>query len=232
MRYMNKKKKANKEKRRSMKLFITALTVIMLLVPTLLGSAPKKGNGTLSRSGVTFAYNDVIDPLTGKVLIKGPTQEQKDALDMAYLYGKEFNLGYSCASQLWRESFLGDKISLINLDDPSFGYWHKHLKYAMIEWKKENPGKRLTESLLAQYYILDTDKAALTYLNDIEDWLKKAKGNYRLAYQYYVGGNDHYDGPDAEDYSSDVIAIGRELKREANFEERLGKQAKGRKMYK
>lgn len=177
-------------------------------------------------SGQTYATDGTTYDYTKLTLL------QKAALDEAYIYGRGFGIGYPMASVRWKECFVGNKIIEINLQDPSAGPWHKNVYWAIEEYpemySKNNP---LTQNLMAQDILDNTDFAASIFVKDFEWLLVAQKGNLRDAYASYPGIAD-YETDKARSYASHNMAARKELMKEARFEERLGLQSEPKNTYK
>jgi len=127
--------------------------------------------------------------------------KQKQLLQWAYEHGKEYNIGYTLAAIMWQESFVGDKIVKVNLQDPSAGLWHKNVMYACKEHDIDPNGLNLNK--MAQKLINDDEFAMLIAMADIMMWLEKRDGDWFSAWASYNGGG-YYDSQKAQNYAKNI----------------------------
>lgn len=115
------------------------------------------------------------------------TATQKTVLQKAYNYGKEYNLGYTLAAIAWQESFVGDRIVPINLDDPSAGLWHKNVNTALAE-HPDTPQNGLQLNMMAEKLINDVEFAASLAIADLEHWKVIRNGDWMDIWASYNAG--------------------------------------------
>lgn len=115
------------------------------------------------------------------------TLQQKALLKKAHAYGEEFDLGYSMAAIMWQESFVGKKIVPFNIDDPSGGYWHKHIDYLLREENKRI--NSITRNFALLELIQNMDYAAAIAICDIEMWyVEFGEQGWLRVWAAYNGG--------------------------------------------
>lgn len=195
-----------------MKWLIPIVVLLALSVGQLSGQ-------TLATDGTPYNYDTL-------------TLLQKSALDEAYLYGRGLGIGYPMASVRWKETFVGDRIIEVNLQDPSIGPWHKNVYWAVEEHPKMfSKNNDMTRNLMAQHMIDNPDFCVGMFLEDFEALLVRRKGSLRKAYASYPGPSD-YQTEKAKHYASNNMAARKELILKAKFEERLGPQTPPKNTYK
>lgn len=130
------------------------------------------------------------------------TIEQKNVLQSAYNYGKEYNLGYSMAAIAWQESFVGNLIVPINLQDPSAGIWHKNVYIALAESSSMgNTG--LSLNMMADRLIDDTEFAASLAIADLEHWKVLRNGRWLDIWASYNAGR-YYSSEKGQKYAYSI----------------------------
>jgi hypothetical protein len=191
----------------------------LVITTALLLSVGQLSGKTHSIDGNTYDYSKL-------------TLYQKLNLDEAYNYGKSFGIGYEMATVRWKETFVGERIIEINLQDPSIGPWHKNVYWAVEEHKEMfSKNNDMTRNLMAQHMINNLDFMAGMFIDDFEWLLVAKKGNLRDAYASYPGIAD-YKTEKARNYASCNMAARKELILHAKFEERLGPQSPPKNTYK
>ena len=143
------------------------------------------------------------------------TPKQKVLLQKAYEYGDEFNVGYSLAAIAWQESFIGEQVVYLNVQDPSAGLWHKHLVYALKAFEIEKSG--LAINRMAQRLIDEMDFAASLALADVLYWNDIHKGNWSKTWASYNAGFNG-DSKAGRAYSNQILIKVRKLKELEVFE--------------
>ncbi len=130
------------------------------------------------------------------------TAEQKEILHKAYNYGKEYNLGYTMAAIAWQESFVGNLIIPINLQDPSAGIWHKNVYIALAESPNmENNG--LSLNMMADKLIEDIEFAASLAIADLEHWKVLRNGRWLDIWASYNAGR-YYSSAKGQKYAYSI----------------------------
>ena len=128
------------------------------------------------------------------------TPKQRDLLQVAYNYGKEHDLGYTMAAIAWQESFVGNEIVPINLQDPSAGLWHKNIRLALIESYSNKPQNGLRLNMMAQKLIDDLDFAASFAVADLKHWKEVRNGNWMAVWASYNAGQK-YQSSQGQEYA-------------------------------
>ena len=118
------------------------------------------------------------------------TSEQKRILQFAYSYGKEHDFGFSMAAIAWQESFVGDEIVPINLQDPSAGLWHKNINIALEE-SDAIPNNGLRLNMMAKRLIDNLEFAASLAVSDLEHWKEVRNGNWIDIWASYNAGQNY-----------------------------------------
>lgn len=127
------------------------------------------------------------------------TQEQKSILVQAYQLGAPYDLGYTLAAIAWQESFVGDRIVPINLQDPSAGLWHKNIYNALAE-HPETPQNGLQINMMAQKLINDMEFAASIAIADLEHWKVRRNGDWEDIWASYNAGK-YYRSEQGRNYA-------------------------------
>ncbi|RMF06567.1 MAG: hypothetical protein D6762_09205 [Candidatus Neomarinimicrobiota bacterium] len=130
------------------------------------------------------------------------TDEQKQILIRAYELGAPYDLGYTLAAIAWQESFVGDRIVPINLQDPSAGLWHKNIYNALAE-HPETPQNGLQVNMMAQKLIHDMEFAASLAISDLEHWKIRRNGNWMDIWASYNAGR-YYKSSQARAYARSI----------------------------
>jgi len=131
------------------------------------------------------------------------TYEQIQLLQFAYNLGKDHDLGYSMAAIAWQESFVGDQIVPINLQDPSAGLWHKNIRMAFKETFHEKPLNGLLLNIMARKLIDDVEFAASFAIADLEHWKEVRDGEWMAVWASYNAGN-RYLSPTGQEYARGI----------------------------
>jgi len=130
------------------------------------------------------------------------TQEQKSILVRAYELGAPYDLGYTLAAIAWQESFVGDRIVPINLQDPSAGLWHKNIYNALAE-HPETPQNGLQINMMAQKLINDMEFAASIAISDLEHWKVRRNGRWPDVWASYNAGK-YYRSSQGRNYAKAI----------------------------
>ncbi len=130
------------------------------------------------------------------------TEQQKSILVRAYELGAPYDLGYTLAAIAWQESFVGDRIVPINLQDPSAGLWHKNIYNALAE-HPETPQNGLQINMMAQKLINDMEFAASIAISDLEHWKVRRNGNWMDVWASYNAGK-YYKSDQARSYARSI----------------------------
>lgn len=130
------------------------------------------------------------------------TPEQKRILQLAYDYGRAYNLGYSMAAIAWQESFVGREIVPINLQDPSAGLWHKNI-YTALEESPDIPKNGLQLNMIADRLIEDVEFAASLAIADLQHWKVVRDGNWMDVWASYNAGK-YYESEHGRNYARSI----------------------------
>ena len=137
------------------------------------------------------------------------TSEQKSLLNQAYHYGSKFDLGYSLAAIAWQESFVGDRVVYLNMQDPSAGLWHKQINYALRYFDIKETGLEINR--MAQHLIDNMDFAAALAVADVLYWLDIHDDNWPRAWASYNAGYN-YNSKAGKAYSRQIVMKVKKLK--------------------
>lgn len=123
--------------------------------------------------------------------LKNLNLSQKEVLEKVYEEGKKYNLELTLTAICWEESQFGKY--MVNISDPSFGYFHNSVKSIQNRHKSNNWNtSRLIERLL-----FDIDFGVEQAVLEIKFWQKVYKGkpkawskmvsSYNAGYKYRNG---------------------------------------------
>lgn len=125
---------------------------------------------------------------------------QKSVLKESFIYGQPYDVGYTLAAIVWKESNAG--LWKINISDPSAGVAHNHLVYALTRLgRKDTPFNR---NVLAQQ-LVDNNQLSLHLARvELDYWRGRHKGNWAATRASYNRGNN-WNTEGGKAYSEDLL---------------------------
>ena len=140
--------------------------------------------------------------------IKNLTQDEIETLKEIKIQGQKHGLSYSLMAIAIKESSLGKY--LVNVDTKDYGLYQAHLKTVIDrENVQDNSWNR---NKFAMKLISDFKFATKNAIDELVYWQKIHKNDWSKVWSSYNGGWK-YNSKAARDYSNDIAAIIRKLKK-------------------
>jgi len=139
---------------------------------------------------------------------KNLNAKQQWYIQQAYIKGKEFNVQWSLAAIVWKESEAG-KYN-INLSDPSCGAFHANINSVMRRHTYKDSS--FMRNIICQRLIDSFDFASAEAIAELEYWVNEHNGNWVNVWASYNAGYA-FNGKVGQRYAKDISKRIRVLKR-------------------
>lgn len=140
--------------------------------------------------------------------IKNLTQEEIETLKEIKREGQAHGLSYSLMAIAIKESGLG-KV-MVNLDTKDFGLYHANIKTVMNRQNAKDTA--WNRNMFATKLISDFQFATRNAIDELIYWQKIHKNDWSKVWSSYNGGWK-YNSKEAKEYSQEIAAIIRELRK-------------------
>ena len=140
--------------------------------------------------------------------IKNLTHEEIETLKEIKRAGQAHGLSYSLMAIAIKESGLG-KV-MVNLDTKDFGLYHANIKTVMNRQNAKDTA--WNRNMFATKLISDFQFATRNAIDELIYWQKIHKNDWSKVWSSYNGGWK-YNSKEAKEYSQEIAAIIRELRK-------------------
>lgn len=161
------------------------------------------------------------------------SQEQKDTIIYAYMYGKDKGFGYTMAAIAWKESCAGKY--LINFSDPSAGIYHALIP-GVIKQYTDLKDSQFVRNVVGQMLVSNKEFASSVALDHLKYWQEVHNGDFKKIIKSYNKGfswskNQNIDKIATNYYNDIVVRVEKLQKYIPKLEVEYKNESKKKKFY-